>query len=52
MEGVGVRLLVKVFKRLKFVKISNLRVLWIIVQIFEWTYLQNETLMETHLCAF
>ena len=49
--GVGVRLLVQVLEHRRFVKISNLRVLWIIVQIFEWIYVKNEIMMmETHFC--
>ena len=39
-------------KRLKFVKMSNLRVLWIMVHLFELINLQNETLMKTHFCVF
>ena len=39
-------------KRLKFVKMSNLRILWIMVHLFELINLQNETLMKTHFCIF
>ena len=31
---------------------SNLRVLWIMVHLFELINLQNETLMKTHFCVF
>ena len=41
-----------VLNALKFVKMSNLRVLWIMVHLFELINLQNQTLMKTHFCVF